>query len=806
MIEAPRQFEPRNSEQAAVFTIDIQGNKLELPIIPAQNPLHPNLPKYGVPGVAGPNVWGSITPDGRYATQVFTPNRGKDDIDPLHPDALVYAQSTSLIFPIDQAPDRVLAASAAQLTLERLRLAALEQERGLANGEERTKDPHTNGYLDDEINKTNLALTAVLQEADNRTAQDAARPNPYAADQAEQIKFQETVKLSGGSGPDAAEAQKQLARELSVPLMGSLLKLGEKHPKLARTVAAASVFLASCGAPQKSPEPTSTPRIVQTVDVVKPTATATTPFETPTPPVVTKEQLANVLIQQDTYTADVIESWKGDMTPTQLLARKVLKGELGPEDDAAEVRSMSYSMKNAGGFSFDIAASASDQSKMRIGFVSPDSSLQMRDVRAVQEQNGAVSLLMTQEGKILVIARKSPDGTAFVINPADASGVIKKIGDNSPELSLGKDIIVIPPSPTPGPKQPNLDLLAYLFPPQIVKAESPPTPSPTTGTVFSDTGEARASATPFTTTATVTAPITGSETLTRTELAPTILTEIQRSEGVSDTTYRLNAKESGGVGQISIANITFKDGMTARPDFTPKAVAGLSDMTLAALVINQSLSVRNGGLPNPEDMPALLAALKSNIAANKPIELNMVRVSDPGTFKLMPYPTRLQPIGGALNIKVVDADNPQGLPPDCDIITTGTNTVDGTLLNVIACVGENTIYLGVDPSVVRATYNSNDNKPVAVTSSWLIKAPESLMSLAMVGATNPYRIAKNQSDGGALFGTQGSDPTSAAADWGAPLRGKEPTKSISKLFPGLEKFVHKGDDGKYVIDAIFKVQ
>lgn len=266
---------------------------------------------------------------------------------------------------------------------------------------------------------------------------------------------------------------------------------------VALSAAASMAALAACGgALPKSPEPTPTPRIVQTVDVVKPTATATTPFETPTPPAVTKEQLANVLIQQDTYTADVVESWKGDMTPTQLLARKVLKGELGPEDDAAEVRSMSYSMKNAGGFSFDIAASASDQSKMRIGFVSPDGSLQMRDVRAVQEQNGAVSLLMTQEGKILVIARRSLDGTAFVINPADASGVIKKIGDNSPDLSLGKDIIVIPPSPTPGPKQPNLDLLAYLFPPQTVKAESQPTPGPTAGNVFSGTVEPKASVTP----------------------------------------------------------------------------------------------------------------------------------------------------------------------------------------------------------------------------------------------------------------------------------------------------------------------
>jgi len=307
-----------------------------------------------------------------------------------------------------------------------------------------------------------------------------------------------------------------------------------------------------------------------------------------------------------------------------------------------------------------------------------------------------------------------------------------------------------------------------------------------------------------TTGVTDTAPITPGNFITEAVgYQPSILTEIKRAEGVSETTYTLNPRESGGVGQISIANITFKDGMTARPDFTPKAVAGLSDMTLAALVINQSLSATRN-LPNPEDMPALLAALKKDIASNKPIELNMVRSASPGTIKLLPYSTRLQPRGGALNVKVVDADNPQDLPPDCDVITTGNN-FDGTPLHVIACVGGNTVYLSVDPSNVRPGYDANAGSSIAVMTTWLLGVAESQMALAKVGNVTEARLGKGKSDGGSTFGTRGSNPSSAASDWSAPLQGKEPTEAISKLFPKLETFTHK-DKGSYIDDAAFKVR
>ncbi len=298
-----------------------------------------------------------------------------------------------------------------------------------------------------------------------------------------------------------------------------------------------------------------------------------------------------------------------------------------------------------------------------------------------------------------------------------------------------------------------------------------------------------------------TAPITGSETLTRTELAPTILTEIQRSEGVSDTTYRLNTKESGGVRQISIANITFADGKTARPDFTPKALKGLSDMTLSALVINQSLST-TGNLPDSEDMPRLLEELKKDIAAGKAVDLNMVRV-EPGTFVLKPYPTKLQPKDGGINIEIVDADGAK-LPQDCDRITLGTNT-DGTAMHTVVCAIGNTVYLGIDSSNVRPSYNANAGSPTSVTTPWTRGLGQAQMGLAMIGRVTEKRLGKGRSDGGSLYGTGGANPVDAGSDWAAFLRGTTPTEPISRLMPNFQTFANIVD-GKQDINAKFNIR
>jgi hypothetical protein len=585
---------------------------------------------------------------------------------------------------------------------------------------------------------------------------------------------------------------------------------------VALSAAASMAALAACGgALPKSPEPTPTPRIVQTVDVVKPTATATTPFETPTPPAVTKEQLANVLIQQDTYTADVVESWKGDMTPTQLLARKVLKGELGPEDDAAEVRSMSYSMKNAGGFSFDIAASASDQSKMRIGFFSPDGSLQMRDVRAVQEQNGTMSLLMTQEGRTLVIARRSLDGKAFVINPADAPGVIKRIGENSPELSLGKDMIVIESLPTPEPKQPNLDLLAFLFPPQKAKAESPPTPGPTTGNVFSGTVEARASATPLA--ATVTASPEARATVTGTvatpepsltpvpspDATPTILKEFKRVEGAGETTYILNPKESGGISKISIPNINLKNGETARADFDPQALAGINDIALSALVINERLAAGKS-VPNPEEMPALLAALRADIAANKPIPVTLARPQFEDKFVLVPAGVvTLQPQNGAVSVRIVDSDAPPSLPSGCSAVVTGRSISTGSPAHTLACVSGSEIILGVDPTQAGVTYAANNGNRLAVPTEWVSQLSRAAIYLARQGEINERKV--KGSDGGNTFGNPNTSVTNLQADWEAFSRNENTSLAIPLALPRYQTFLDR-QEGKPVIHAAFVTQ
>jgi hypothetical protein len=583
---------------------------------------------------------------------------------------------------------------------------------------------------------------------------------------------------------------------------------------IALSSAVSMAALAACGgAVPKSPEPT--PRIVQTVDVVKPTATATTPFETPTPPAVTKEQLANVLIQQDTYTADVIESWKGDMTPTQLLAKKVLKGELGPEDDASEVRSMSYSMKNAGGFSFDIAASASDQTKMRIGFFSPDGSLQMRDVKAVQEQNGTMSLLMTQEGRTLVIARRSLDGKAFVINPADAPGVIKRIGENSPELSLGKDMIVIESLPTPEPKQPNLDLLAFLFPPQKAKAESPPTPGPTTGNVFSGTVEARASATPLA--ATVTASPEARATVTGTvatpepsltpvpspDATPTILKEFKRVEGAGETTYILNPKESGGISKISIPNINLKNGETARADFDPQALAGINDIALSALVINERLAAGKS-VPNPEEMPALLAALRADIAANKPIPVTLARPQFEDKFVLVPAGVvTLQPQNGAVSVRIVDSDAPPSLPSGCSAVVTGRSISTGSPAHTLACVSGSEIILGVDPTQAGVTYAANNGNRLAVPTEWVSQLSRAAIYLARQGEINERKV--KGSDGGNTFGNPNTSVTNLQADWEAFSRNENTSLAIPLALPRYQTFLDR-QEGKPVIHAAFVTQ
>ncbi|MEI6327072.1 MAG: hypothetical protein WCO78_03025 [Candidatus Roizmanbacteria bacterium] len=306
------------------------------------------------------------------------------------------------------------------------------------------------------------------------------------------------------------------------------------------------------------------------------------------------------------------------------------------------------------------------------------------------------------------------------------------------------------------------------------------------------------SATPVTVTGHLSVTVTPPpDVLTSTEkLTSTVLTEIKRTEGDKETTYTFNPKESGGVGKVSMLNITFADGKTGRPDFTPKALDGFNKMTLSALVINQQLA-KNGVLPKPEEMPALLAKLQEDITANKPIDLNMA-LAKAGTDTLSPNPTILQPKNGAIEIAVVDADNP---PPGCTAIKVGESN-DKTPYNVVVCTEGNMVYLGVDLSNIVPQYKANAGRTSAVTSAWLREISGSQMVLARMGDLTPEKTGKD--DGGKTIGNT-DDPLYEAADWAASLRSKVPSKEISHLFPSYETFDHF-DQGKLVMEAAFKVE